>query len=146
MTKKLYIVLLLTSITIFAKEYGNIKVDEVTKVYDGDTITVNINSYPPIVGEKLSIRINGIDTPEIRGKYNQEKSLAIEAREFVKELLKNSNSITLKHIKRGKYFRIVADVYIDNNISVADELIKANLAVVYDGGKKTKDWCEPVKK
>jgi len=43
-------------------------------------------------------------------------------------------------MKRGKYFRIVADVSIDGK-SLAKSLINAKLAVIYDGGKKTKDWC-----
>jgi endonuclease YncB( thermonuclease family) len=44
-------------------------------------------------------------------------------------------------MQRGKYFRIVADVYADNQ-SLADELIKNNLAVRYNGGTKVKDWCK----
>ena len=44
-------------------------------------------------------------------------------------------------MKRGKYFRIVADVYDDHNRSLADELIRNNLAVPYDGGHKV-DWCD----
>jgi|GEM_PF-5446512 len=35
---------------------------------NGDTFRANINSYPSIIGRKMAIRINGIDTPEIRGK------------------------------------------------------------------------------
>ncbi len=40
-------------------------------------------------------------------------------------------------MQRGKYFRIVADVYVDGN-SLADELLQAELAKPYDGGKKPK--------
>ena len=45
-----------------------------------------------------------------------------------------------KNVKRGKYFRILADVYADG-VSVADELIKNDFAVKYDGGTKI-DWCK----
>lgn len=47
-------------------------------VYDGDTFKVNIDDYPAIVGEAISIRIRGIDAPEIRGKCLSEKVKAIE--------------------------------------------------------------------
>ena len=44
-------------------------------------------------------------------------------------------------MKRGKYFRIVADVYTDNK-SVGQLLIDKDLAVKYDGGTKVKNWCK----
>ena len=43
-------------------------------------------------------------------------------------------------MQRGKYFRILADVYVDG-ISLADNLIKAGHARVYDGGKRL-GWCK----
>jgi len=42
---------------------------------------------------------------------------------------------------RGKYFRIVADVYVDGK-SLAESLIEANLGVPYYGMTKIKDWCK----
>jgi len=48
--------------------------------------------------------------------------------------------VELRNLQRGKYFRIVADVYADG-INVGDQLINEGLAVPYDGGRKTKDWC-----
>jgi len=44
-------------------------------------------------------------------------------------------------MKRSKYFRIAADVYVDGE-SLADILIDSGMAIRYDGGKKIKDWCE----
>jgi len=44
----------------------------------------------------------------------------------------------LRNIDRGKYFRIVADVYIDGK-SLAQMLLTKGLAKVYDGGKKS-EW------
>jgi len=109
-------------------------------VYDGDTFKVNIKNYPAIVGEKVSIRVNGIDTPEIYGKCQKEKELAKSARDAAKELLACGNIILLNP-KRDKYFRIVADVSACG-INLSDALLKRSLAVPYDGGKKTKDWCK----
>jgi len=42
---------------------------------------------------------------------------------------------------RGKYFRIVGRLIADD-VDISDLLIQKNLAVLYDGGTKTKDWCE----
>jgi endonuclease YncB( thermonuclease family) len=66
-----------------------------------------------IISEKISIRVNGIDTPEIRGKCEKEKYDAQQAKEMVADILKDAKVVTLKNMQRGKYFRIAADVMID---------------------------------
>lgn len=138
----MYLLLLLICVSLLAKQnYGNIVVDEVTSIYDGDTFRVNINSYPPIIGKKISIRLNGVDTPEIRGKCEKEKLLARKAKQLTVSTLRNAKKIELKNMQKGKYFRIVADVYTDNK-SLSDILIENQLAVKYDGGTKIKDWCK----
>jgi endonuclease YncB( thermonuclease family) len=93
------------------------------------------------VGEKMAVRVNGIDTPEIKGKCPKEKELALKAKQLVIDLFKNANVIELRNMERGKYFRIVADVYVDGK-SLSDNLISKQLAVKYDGGTKIKNWCE----
>ena len=138
---KQLILILITLISLQAKEYGNITINEVTSIYDGDTFRVNIKGYPSIVGERVPIRINGVDTPEMRGKCVKEKTLAREAKQFTVSKLRDAKVIELRHMQRGKYFRIVADVYVDDK-SLADLLIQDNLAVRYDGGAKIKDWCK----
>ena len=129
------------SITVSAKDksYGNATVSEITSIYDGDTFRANIKGYPAIVGEHMSIRINGIDTPELRGQCDKEKQLARKAKQFTVEHLRAAKNITLKNIKRGKYFRLIADVYIDG-ANLGEQLIKHGHAVRYDGGTK-KYWC-----
>ena len=109
--------------------------------YDGDTITFNLPGLHPIIGEKISIRVNGIDTPEIRGKCEKEKYDAKQAKEMVIDILRDAEQITLKNMERGKYFRIAADVIVDGE-NLADMLIEAGMAVQYGGGKKTYRWCE----
>ena len=60
---------------------------------------------------------------------------------MVADILKDAEQITLKNMKRGKYFRIAADVYVDGE-NLADMLIEAGMAVSYGGGKKTHKWCK----
>jgi micrococcal nuclease len=109
--------------------------------YDGDTITFNLQKLHPIIGKKISIRVNGIDTPEIRGRCDKEKYNAVRARDMVVDILKNADQINLKNMMRGKYFRIAADVFVDGQ-SLADKLIEAGMAVKYAGGGKNTSWCE----
>jgi len=49
---------------------------KVVKVYDGDTFTVEAFPWPGITAT-ASVRVNGVDTPEIRGKCEAEKQKAI---------------------------------------------------------------------
>ena len=137
------LLLLTLSLGVFsvqaAPEYGTVTVSKVISVYDDDTFRVDIDSLPPIVGKNIPIRLNGIDTPEIQGKCQQEKDLALEARDFVRNKLANAKEIKLTKLKRGKYFRVVADVYFDG-VSLEQELLDNELAYKYTGGKKS-SWC-----
>jgi endonuclease YncB( thermonuclease family) len=123
-----------------APEYGTVTVSKVISVYDGDTFRVDIDSLPPIVGRNIPIRLNGVDTPEIRGKCEHEKDLAIKARDFVRNKLANAKEIKLNNLQRGKYFRVVANVMVDG-VSLEQELLDKEFAYKYTGGKKS-SWCD----
>ena len=122
------------------KIYGDATVIKVISVYDGDTFFANIKGHPDISGKNIGIRIYGIDTPEIRGTSPKIKTLAFEAKDFVIKRFRKGKTIILKNTRRGKYFRIVAEVWIDG-ISLGKELIKAKMAKPYFGGKRIK-WQE----
>ena len=109
---------------------------QVIKVYDGDTIT--IASYLPIENSPLyrfSVRLNGIDTPEIKGKNEDEKIAAKQVRHALSSLILNK-TITLKNVDAEKYGRVLADVYLDD-LFINDWLIQEKYAIKYDGGTKT---------
>ena len=80
------------------KNFGNANVLEVTSIYDGDTFRGNIEGFPAVIGESMSIRINGIDTPELRGKCDKEKQLARLAKQFTVGRLRAAKSVVLKDI------------------------------------------------
>ena len=61
------------------------------RCYDGDTCVVSLPDVHPLFGEKISVRIAGIDTPEIRGKCDQEKALAKEARDVRRSLARRQD-------------------------------------------------------
>jgi len=134
-------VVLALSISANAKpQYGSLSVSKVNSVYDGDTFRVDIDVLPPIIGKNIAIRVNGVDTPEIRGKCQYENNLALEARDFVRDKLSNAKEIKLTNLQRGKYFRVVANVLVDG-VSLEQELLDNELAYEYSGGKKL-SWCE----
>jgi endonuclease YncB( thermonuclease family) len=126
-----------TSLASSPKVYGDAVVAEVTSIYDGDTFKVNLQGYPPITGERIGIRINGIDTPEMKDNRPKIKALARKAKQYTVERSREGKQIILRNMQRGKYFRIVADVYVDGS-NLGQELISAGLAKPYDGGKKPK--------
>ena len=119
--------------------YETLIVERVISVYDGDSFRVDIGGLHPLIGENIPIRVAGVDTPEIRGKCESEKLLAKQAKALTKAMLENGRNIELRSPERGKYFRIVADVWVDGK-SLKNALLGANLAYPYDGGKK-QTWC-----
>ena len=134
------VLLLWTIPTVAAKSYGDFDSVVFHSCYDGDTCRFSIPSVHPLLGDEINIRIEGIDTPEIRGKCESEKRLAIEARDYLVGILKAARKVRLVGVSRGKYFRIVAKVEADG-VDVGEVLVGRGLAVVYDGGTKS-SWCE----
>ena len=121
-------------------------------VYDGDTVKVilpTFNSY-----YKFTIRLNGIDTCEIKSKDKILQENGIKARDRVLELLTNNKKDTKKDIKNllesevflvwvecfdnDKYGRILANIYKDKNEkkSISEILLEEKLAYSYEGKKK----------
>jgi endonuclease YncB( thermonuclease family) len=120
-----------------------IKDGKVIKVYDGDTITI-ISKLPYLDSPlyKFSVRLLGIDCPEIKGKDKSERECAQLAKNELTELIMDK-IITLENVQTEKYGRILADVYLDK-IHINDYLLKKRLAVIYDGTtkKSPKNWMD----
>ena len=112
-----------------------IKSGRVIKVYDGDSITIAAKlPFDNSTLYRFSVRLNGIDTPEIKGKNADEKEAAKQARDALSNLILNKN-IILKNVDNEKYGRVLADVYLDE-LHINEWLIKERYAVRYDGGAK----------
>lgn len=129
-----------------ARTYGDFKSGvEYLYNYDGDTFNVNIDGVHPIIGQSIPIRVAGIDCPEIKGMCQAESDLALEAKLFTENLLKQSTNIYILNIGRDKYFRIDADVILTINgqqVNLMTELLSNNLAVKYSPFDEQKpDWC-----
>ena len=108
---------------------------KVIKVYDGDTITVA--SRLPFEGSpiyRFSVRLAGIDSPEMRGGSELETKKAIEARDALYHLI-FGNIIELRNNGKEKYGRLLADLYY-KGLHINKWMIDNNYAIEYYGGKK----------
>lgn len=114
--------------------------------HDGDSIIFDIPGMPPIVGERMVIRLREVDTPELnKAQCEQERKNALKAKNRVHSLLKSAKVINLHRAARGKYFRILADIEFDNQ-DLATVLLDEELAIPYSGGARNHSWCnEPQK-
>jgi len=95
------------------KPYPDVTVSRLLRVIDGDTFACDIDEHSAIAGKNISIRIRGIDTPELKSKDTEERKSAVLEQQRLSGLLRNARVIELRNIDRDKYFRIDADVRLD---------------------------------
>lgn len=113
----------------------------VVKTVDGDTFEVMAEIWKGTY-VLTDIRVNGIDTPEKKGraKCDSEAALAERASAATKELIYDKD-VLLFNVQYEKYGgRVLGDVKTLDGRSVADNLVQKNLAKPYDGGTK-QSWC-----
>lgn len=108
------------------------------RIIDGDTFQIYL---PVCCFESIfTCRLNGVDTPELHSKDENEKKNANNVKEYVETMLSTQKfSITCGEF--DKYGRILCDIFLqldDKTISLADILISKKYAISYSGGKKQK--------
>lgn len=83
----------------------------VRRVYDGDTITVDIDLGFGVCLQKQKIRLGGINTPEIRG---EEREAGIKSRDALREKISNKwVRVKTTKDKKGKYGRWIGEIWLD---------------------------------
>lgn len=102
------------------------KVDLV-RVIDGDTFKVNLACNYKLFCRSVSVRVAGINCPELRSKDETERQNAKAAKEFTKQFL-DKRKITLKNCQKGKYFRMACNVFADEE-DLSAALLEAGHAV-----------------
>lgn len=132
--------------TLALADYGSVTVDQITSFRDGDTIVVNINDWPPIIGERIPVRISGINAPERRSRCDteaekeRERELAANSRMYLVERLRSAETVELRQIERGSFFRIIAEVWADGE-NVGEEMLAEGHALPYVTGQSGRAWC-----
>jgi micrococcal nuclease len=100
----------------------------VVGVYDGDTITVDIDLGMNTWKKNVKLRLARIDTPEIRG---EERARGIDVRDYVRLLVLNKEiEIQTLKDKTGKYGRYLVEVFI-GEINLNDHLLEQGMATEY---------------
>jgi endonuclease YncB( thermonuclease family) len=103
---------------------------KVTRVHDGDTITVRAGS------SELTLRLVGIDAPETSKKKREPgQPSSQQATKHLAGLVLNK-VVEIKEYGHDRYGRTLAVVFLEGkNINL--EMVKAGLAEVYRGGHAT---------
>ena len=107
------------------------------RVVDGDTADVMIDlGFSTWV--KARLRFKGVDTWEKRTRNLEEKAKGIAASEFTKKYLElNDGKFEIQSYGKGKYGRVLAEIFIDGEEKSLNQLLIENgHAYVYEGGKK----------
>lgn len=138
--------LILVSPARAMNEQNENRIVSVIEIYDGDTFKFNM---PGLWDElnPVSVRILGIDTPEIKGNCQKEKDRASMAKAQLGRLfLLAGRKAILTDIEWDKYGgRILAHVYVQVNgeyIDVANFMTKMGLATPYFGKGEKTNWCK----
>ena len=138
--KKLLILLALLPTVAIANPYDY----KVRRVIDGDTIQIEAPFLPKELGDHLSVRILGVDTPEKghRAKCELENTKAVAASIFTDNEVHAAKEIKIIIKGWDKYGgRILGDLVIDG-IPLSTKLIQKGFAVPYSGKGQKKDWCQ----
>lgn len=94
----------------------------IKKVYDGDTILLSNGS---------KVRFLGINTPEVEGRNKSAQAGGEEAKQWLKNGLKNKKvRLEIDIEKHDKYSRLLAHVFTEDNQHINFELVKRGLATV----------------
>ncbi|MEO0495742.1 MAG: thermonuclease family protein [Pseudomonadota bacterium] len=111
----------------------------IVSAHDGDTMRAHVEVWPSQTME-ATIRLRGVDTPELNADCAGEVELARKARDYVR-LLTIGKTVTLDEVSKGKYYgRVIASVTLNDGRSLATVLLEEGLGRPYGGGKR-QDWC-----
>lgn len=99
---------------------------------DGDTVDVDIDLGFGIIFHNQRIRLYGIDAYESRTRDLEEKSKGLAATEFVNEMAPVGSKVTLVTYKEGKYGRILAEVFLENQVNLNNLLTEVGHAERYE--------------
>jgi endonuclease YncB( thermonuclease family) len=115
----------------------------VRDIYDGDTFYITVPECAELLAslcQRLGVRVNGIDTPEMHGKCQWERDHALAAKAVTVNMIAAAKTIVLTHVQREKFGRLLATVEIDG-VDLGATLIKGGYARPYHGEARS-GWCE----
>ena len=100
----------------------------VKSVYDGDTVTADIDLGFYMIQKKVKIRLYGINTPELRGGTDETRKAGYHARDFLRQRVLNQE-VVLFCKGKGKYGRWLCEIFVKDG----EELVSMNEALITKG-------------
>ena len=108
------------------------------RVINGDTLDIEIDLGFDIV-IKQRLKLYGIDTPDSRSTDVNIKQKGLDVKQRLMDLLTKEFKVETMLNKRGKYGRILGNIYVTDNksneICINELLVSEGLAVRYNIGK-----------
>lgn len=114
------------------QSYGDSPAVSLLRVHDADTLVVDVPGWPPVVGRSIGVRLYGWDAAELGTAHGD------AAKATVEKMLQGEHKIVLKHLRRDKYFRLLAAIEVDGE-DLGLKLSKAGLVREYRG-EGSKPW------
>lgn len=99
-------------------------------VYDGDTIKDVVIKMDFGITATKTIRILGIDAPEMRGGSDREKRKATKARDRLRNIIGSCTKLRLVGNGNDNFGRLLANVFCGNT-DIAKQLLREGHAVEY---------------
>ena len=97
----------------------------VVRVYDGDTLTCELDLGWKMRLHDQNIRLHGINAPEMNTPGG------IVARDYVRKLLPIGTEVTIRSRKLDKYGRVLGNVALPDGRDLSDLMISSGHAVPY---------------
>jgi micrococcal nuclease len=99
---------------------------------DGDTVDVDIDLGFGLVYSNQRLRLYGIDAPEQRTRDLDEKEKGLAATAYVNEVAPVGSKVTITTYKEGKYGRILAEVFLEDQTNLNSLLTEVGHAERYE--------------
>lgn len=112
----------------------SIQIAKITDIYSAD----HFSAYLPEEHKNTQIRLNGVYTPSLNGDCAKETELALKAKAFVTEYVKNAKKILLTQQKYDENKVLWTSMYVDG-ANLSDVLINKQLGRKLPAPKES--WC-----
>jgi micrococcal nuclease len=99
---------------------------------DGDTVDVDIDLGFGLVYSNQRLRLYGINAPEQRTRDLDEKEKGLAATTYVNEVAPVGSKVTITTHKEGKYGRILAEVFLEDQTNLNSLLTEVGHAERYE--------------
>jgi len=111
----------------------------VVRVIDGDTVVTRLMVFPDEV-HGVSVRLRGIDAPEVHSTDACERHWGTKARDWLRRRLPSGAQVRVDELGLGSFAGRVIGRVLVNGKDVGEQEVAAGLAVHYEPGQARHLW------